>query len=114
MKFIHKQHAMTSGNISRKQMDFEIALHKHCGVHPNIIQFYATGEDAVWRWIAMELAEGGDLFDKIGMLRSAISVRNKTTDIRLGLDYRGRCWGFRGHCTLLFYPTHCWCYVFTW
>ncbi|KAF8417246.1 putative serine/threonine protein kinase [Tirmania nivea] len=65
VKFIHKQHAMASGNINRRQMDLEIAIHKHCGIHPNIIQYFANGEDAIWRWIAMELAEGGDLFDKI-------------------------------------------------
>ena len=33
-------------------------------MHQNIIQFLAHGEDVVWTWIAMELAEG-DLFDKI-------------------------------------------------
>ncbi|KAI5290605.1 Chk1 protein kinase, partial [Ascosphaera atra] len=43
----------------------EVALHKHIGLHNNIIAFYETGEDTIWRWIAMELAEGGDLFDKI-------------------------------------------------
>lgn len=56
------------GNLSKKQIDMEITLHRHCGVHPNIIEFHASGEDPVWRWIVMELAEGGDLFDKIGML----------------------------------------------
>lgn len=40
-------------------------MHKHIGDHYNIISFFQTGEDDVWRWIAMELAEGGDLFDKI-------------------------------------------------
>lgn len=44
----------------------EVSLHQYCGQHPNIIQFYVSGEDAIWRWIAMEFAEGGDLFDKIG------------------------------------------------
>jgi serine/threonine-protein kinase Chk1 len=43
----------------------EVSLHSHIGQHPNIIEWFATGEDAVWRWIAMEFAEGGDLFDKI-------------------------------------------------
>lgn len=43
----------------------EVSLHSHVGQHPNIIEWYATGEDAVWKWIAMEYAEGGDLFDKI-------------------------------------------------
>ena len=56
-------------------MDFEITIHRHCGIHPNIIQYLANGEDAVWRWIAMELAEGGDLFDKIGMLYSLMSLK---------------------------------------
>lgn len=43
----------------------EVTLHKHVGAHKNIIEFYDNGEDSVWMWIAMELAEGGDLFDKI-------------------------------------------------
>jgi serine/threonine-protein kinase Chk1 len=43
----------------------EVSLHSHIGQHPNIIEWFATGEDSVWRWIAMEYAEGGDLFDKI-------------------------------------------------
>ena len=34
-------------------------------MHRNIIEYYDSGEDATWTWIAMELAEGGDLFDKI-------------------------------------------------
>lgn len=43
----------------------EVSLHSHVGQHPNIIEWFATGEDEIWRWIAMEFAEGGDLFDKI-------------------------------------------------
>ena len=43
----------------------EITLHKYVGQHQNIIEFYQSGEDAAWLWIAMELAEGGDLFDKV-------------------------------------------------
>ena len=43
----------------------EVSLHSLIGQHPNIIEWFATGEDHVWRWIAMEFAEGGDLFDKI-------------------------------------------------
>jgi serine/threonine-protein kinase CHEK1 len=43
----------------------EISLHKHIGQHQNIIEFYDHGDDTAWVWIAMELAEGGDLFDKI-------------------------------------------------
>ena len=43
----------------------EVSLHSRVGQHPNIIEWFATGEDATWRWIAMEFAQGGDLFDKI-------------------------------------------------
>ena len=43
----------------------EITLHRHLGQHAHIVEFYQAGDDATWRWIAMELAEGGDLFDKI-------------------------------------------------
>lgn len=65
VKFIHKRHAYELGRVKPKQIQTEVALHQHVGKHHNIVQFYATGEDAVWTWIAMELAEGGDLFDKI-------------------------------------------------
>lgn len=43
----------------------EIALHQHLGKHQHIIHCLGSGEDALWTWIAMELADGGDLFDKI-------------------------------------------------
>jgi serine/threonine-protein kinase Chk1 len=56
---------MKHGRISAKQIAMEVSLHSHIGQHPNIIEWFATGEDTVWKWIAMEYAEGGDLFDKI-------------------------------------------------
>ncbi|KAB5578274.1 kinase-like domain-containing protein [Coniochaeta sp. 2T2.1] len=65
VKFIHKCYAIKHGRISAKQIAMEVSLHSHIGQHPNIIEWFATGEDAVWRWIAMEFADGGDLFDKI-------------------------------------------------
>ena len=65
VKFIHKAYAVKHGRISAKQIAMEVSLHSHIGQHPNIIEWFATGEDAVWKWIAMEYAEGGDLFDKI-------------------------------------------------
>lgn len=65
VKFIHKDYAIKNGRISAKQIAMEVSLHSHIGQHPNIIEWFATGEDAVWRWIAMEFAQGGDLFDKI-------------------------------------------------
>ena len=65
MKFIHKAYATRHGRVSAKQLGLEVSLHAHLGHHNNIIQFFSTGEDTTWRWVAMELAEGGDLFDKI-------------------------------------------------
>ncbi|KAK2757638.1 Chk1 protein kinase [Arachnomyces sp. PD_36] len=65
VKFIHKEYASRHGRVSARQLQMEVTLHKHMGVHNNIIAFYETGENEIWRWIAMELADGGDLFDKI-------------------------------------------------
>ncbi|KAI9816965.1 MAG: Chk1 protein kinase [Thelocarpon impressellum] len=65
VKFIHKAYAVRHGRISAKQINMEVTLHSHVGQHQNVIEYYATGEDTVWRWIAMEFAQGGDLFDKI-------------------------------------------------
>ncbi|TVY12612.1 Serine/threonine-protein kinase chk1 [Lachnellula arida] len=65
VKFIHKAYAVKHGRISAKQIAMEVSLHSHIGQHPNIIEWFATGEDPIWKWIAMEYAEGGDLFDKI-------------------------------------------------
>ncbi|ETS75188.1 hypothetical protein PFICI_13672 [Pestalotiopsis fici W106-1] len=65
VKLIHKGYAVKQGRISAKQIAMEVSLHSHIGQHPNVIEWFATGEDSVWRWIAMEYAEGGDLFDKI-------------------------------------------------
>lgn len=42
-----------------------MTLHAHLGAHRNIIKFLSYGEDEIWVWLCMELAEGGDLFDKI-------------------------------------------------
>lgn len=65
VKLIHKGYAIKQGRVSAKQIAMEVSLHSHIGQHPNIIEWFATGDDPVWRWIAMEFAEGGDLFDKI-------------------------------------------------
>ncbi|RMD41413.1 hypothetical protein DV735_g3696, partial [Chaetothyriales sp. CBS 134920] len=65
VKFINKDYALRYGRIKQKQLQMEVTLHKWIGEHSNIIQFYDSGEDSSWMWIAMELAEGGDLFDKV-------------------------------------------------
>jgi serine/threonine-protein kinase Chk1 len=65
IKFINKEHAFKQGRLTPKQIKMEIVLHQHLGKHQNIIHCLGSGEDAQWTWIAMELADGGDLFDKI-------------------------------------------------
>ncbi|KAJ9645400.1 Chk1 protein kinase [Knufia peltigerae] len=65
IKFINKLFAQKYGRIKQKQLEMEISLHKHLGLHKNIVEFFDHGADPDWVWIAMELAEGGDLFDKI-------------------------------------------------
>ncbi|KAG8533798.1 uncharacterized protein KY384_001539 [Bacidia gigantensis] len=65
VKFIHKDYATRHGRLNKKQLDLETSLHEYLGAHANLVQFFSSGEDYTWRWIAMELAEGGDLFDKI-------------------------------------------------
>lgn len=65
VKFIHKPFAVQKGRISVKQIAMEVSLHSHVGQHPHIIEWFATGESDIWKWIAMEYAPGGDLFDKV-------------------------------------------------
>jgi len=65
VKFINKSHAFKAGRLRPKQLNIELSLHKSVCGHQNIIRFLASGEDESWVWMALELAEGGDLFDKI-------------------------------------------------
>jgi len=65
VKFINKEHAFKIGRLKPKQMQTEMVLHEHLKRNKNIIEFMGHGQDDSWLWIAMELAEGGDLFDKI-------------------------------------------------
>jgi serine/threonine protein kinase len=73
VKFIDKISALNGhdpksgkGHAILHQIALEVALHRTCAEHKNVIGFVATMETPVWRWIALEFAEGGDLFDKIG------------------------------------------------
>lgn len=48
------------------QIGKEVLIHKHCSSHPNIIRiFQYSGDHPKWLFMIMELASGGDLFDKI-------------------------------------------------
>ncbi|KAH9822010.1 protein kinase chk1, partial [Teratosphaeria destructans] len=65
VKFVNKSHAFKAGRLRPQQLHLELALHRSVCPHQNIIRFLSSGEDADWMWMALELAEGGDLFDKI-------------------------------------------------
>lgn len=74
VKFIDKIAALNGNDPKSKkgqsilhQIASEVALHRTCAEHRNVIGFHATLETPIWRWIALEFAEGGDLFDKIGI-----------------------------------------------
>ncbi|KAG4300970.1 hypothetical protein PCANB_002690 [Pneumocystis canis] len=64
VKFIHKNLA-TINAVTKKQIACEVALHRLCTGHQNVLRFIASNENSNWRWIALEYAYGGDLFDKI-------------------------------------------------
>lgn len=65
VKFINKEHAFRAGRLRPKQLQLEIGIHASVCPHENIIKYLSHGEDSSWVWMALELAEGGDLFDKI-------------------------------------------------
>src|SRR5256885_749867 len=54
VKFINKNYAQKYGRIKAKQLTMETTLHKHVGLHRNIIEYYDSGEDTTWTWIAKE------------------------------------------------------------
>ncbi|KAG7192110.1 Chk1 protein kinase [Scheffersomyces spartinae] len=64
VKFIHRRSANSLG-VSDDRIGYEIRIHKECSGHPNIINLFLSGTDNVWVYMVMELAGGGDLFDKI-------------------------------------------------
>lgn len=64
VKFVHRQHAASRG-ITDDDIGKEMILHKRTCRHPNIVTLVAQGHDDTWAWLAMLLAEQGDLFDKI-------------------------------------------------
>ena len=47
-----------------RKLDTEVKLQASC-VHPNILQLTGVYDDEDTRCLFMEMAEGGDLFDKI-------------------------------------------------
>ena len=65
VKFINNAHAFRTGRLKPQQLQLECSLHKLVCPHDNIIRFIDCGASEHWTWMCLELAEGGDLFDKI-------------------------------------------------
>lgn len=64
VKFIHlptcQKHGMKQEDVMR-----EVTLQSRCGSHANVLKVIDCSLAEPFVWIAMELADGGDLFDKI-------------------------------------------------
>lgn len=64
VKFIHlptcKKHGLTE-----KQVTKEAFLHSKCSKHPNVLRLFDCNITQDYLWIILEMADGGDLFDKI-------------------------------------------------
>lgn len=57
----------------------EVSLHSHIGQHPNVIEWFASGEDNVWRWIAMEFAEGETCLTRSRRMLVCIRILPRST-----------------------------------
>lgn len=64
IKYIHRAISHSKG-IDDNRIGLELSIHKECSGHPNMIKLHMFGTDNTWIYMVMELAESGDLFDKI-------------------------------------------------
>ncbi|CDO95263.1 unnamed protein product [Kluyveromyces dobzhanskii CBS 2104] len=64
VKFIHLPTCEKQG-MAQEDVLKEVKLHSRCSNHINVLKVIDCGISEPFVWIAMELAEGGDLFDKI-------------------------------------------------
>ncbi|CUM66720.1 uncharacterized protein PRCAT00004400001 [Priceomyces carsonii] len=64
VKYIHRATSHSKG-VNDEKIGIEVRIHKECSGHPNIINLHMFGTDNIWVYLVMELAESGDLFDKI-------------------------------------------------
>ncbi|KAL6933026.1 related to Serine/threonine-protein kinase CHK1 [Hanseniaspora guilliermondii] len=64
IKFIHLSTSRKFG-LSENDIAKEIIIHEKCSKNDNIIKVLTCDLNKTYMWICLELAEGGDLFDKI-------------------------------------------------
>ena len=64
IKFIHLSTSKKFG-LSENDIAKEVIIHEKCSKNDNIIKVLTCDSNKTYMWICLELAEGGDLFDKI-------------------------------------------------
>ncbi|KAL6928268.1 hypothetical protein ACO0SA_003003 [Hanseniaspora valbyensis] len=64
IKFIHLETSKRYG-LSNDDIAKEVIIHERCSKNDNIIKVLTCDLNKRYMWICLELAEGGDLFDKI-------------------------------------------------
>ncbi|KAH3900584.1 related to Serine/threonine-protein kinase CHK1 [Saccharomycodes ludwigii] len=64
IKFVHL-HTCKKFGLDDNAIANEVLIHKKCSKHPNVIRLLNFSVSTNYLWLAMELAAGGDLFDKI-------------------------------------------------
>ncbi|CAL9736273.1 serine/threonine-protein kinase Chk1p [Monosporozyma servazzii] len=64
IKFINLVKCKDQG-ITEKIISKEVVLHSECSKHPNVLKLIDYNIDKDYLWIILEMADGGDLFDKI-------------------------------------------------
>lgn len=64
VKFVHIPTCKKLG-LTEKDVAGEVVLHSMSSKHPNVLRVIDCNISQDYMWIAMELADGGDLFDKI-------------------------------------------------
>ncbi|CCE66107.1 hypothetical protein TPHA_0O01400 [Tetrapisispora phaffii CBS 4417] len=64
VKFVHIP-TCTQQGLTEKDITKEVVLQSKCSDHPNVLKIIDCNISTDFMWIIMELAEGGDLFDKI-------------------------------------------------
>ena len=64
VKFVHIPTCKDNG-LTEKDITKEVVLQSKCSQHPNILKVIDCNISTDFMWIVMEMADGGDLFDKI-------------------------------------------------
>lgn len=64
VKYVHLPSCKEQG-LSEKDVMKEVVLHSRCSKHPNVLKLIDCNVSGDYMWVLLELADGGDLFDKI-------------------------------------------------